>query len=262
VETYRGALDDDDRAALIADPGDAPLAAILAATWDAAPLLWPDPARALEALEIGDAERMRGVSRGAAAAIYPQIVKALRGPVTVVYTTRDLRHPEVRVVCASPPIVLFGQRLMNPTLVDGDTNARLRFLLGRAVELARPERVAAVGLPRPLFARLVSGLARAFGKLGNITVGGATEEEAEAEAQRLKKTIPVPVRLRLEALFAGATVERLDPVAYRAACARAADRSGLIMAGRLAAAIEGKEDPRHLLELAAKERFRQVVARL
>jgi tetratricopeptide (TPR) repeat protein len=265
TETYRSTLDDGDRAALIADPDDEPLAAILAAAWEASSLLWPDPARALEALEVKDAERARATSRGAAAAIYPQVAKALRGPLAVVYLTTDLRYPDVAVVCAAPPIVLFGPRLKNPTLLDPRTNARMRFMIGRAVEQARPERVAATGTPPAVFARLVAGLVRAFGRGKTLAVADVPEDKIDAEAQRLKKTLSVAVRMRLEELLAAAAIDRLDPEAYRAACERAADRAGLIACGSLDAAIgwgQGAGEARHLVELAAKARYRALIARL
>jgi hypothetical protein len=79
-EAYATQLAEADRAALIDDDDDAPLGPLLALVAEALPLVYPDARTALDALGLSDATRLGAVSDAAAAAVYPQIAKALGGP--------------------------------------------------------------------------------------------------------------------------------------------------------------------------------------
>ncbi|MBI4512440.1 MAG: tetratricopeptide repeat protein [Deltaproteobacteria bacterium] len=269
-EAYSGALEESDRAALIAEEHDSPLAGILEALWEAAPLLWPDPGRALAALGMSSAERVSPVDAGAATAIYPQVVKALDAAATVLYQNRTPMAPDIALACAQPPVVVLGPRLLvtaaaSGARVDLASDAEFRFLLGRAAELARPERIPAVGLPLRALSRLCAGLALAFGGTKELCVDDVDPEDAAAEAERLRQVLPLMVRKRLESLLDGIPQGGIDPARYHAACMRAADRAGLLACGDVVVAmglVGGPEKGKHLVRLAVKERYLAVRARL
>ena len=83
-EAYAIALPDH---ALVDDPGDAPLGDILDVVAEAAARICPDAKSALAAVKLGDATRLSSLHDSAAAAMYPQIAKALGGPPTLLYAT-------------------------------------------------------------------------------------------------------------------------------------------------------------------------------
>lgn len=226
-ETYAAALDDAD-VALLGDGADGPLVELGAALGEAAALLWPDPVKA-----VGDAARRLGAGR--AAAIFHQVAKVVAPP-TVLFAAEAAGAPDVTVVCASPPAVVLGPRLLG----DAVSDLELRFVLSRAAFLTRAARLPGAGLPPERLALLAQALA---------TFGGAraATPEVEAEAQSLRRTLPLRVRLRVEALAHAP----LEPDRYRAACERAADRAGLLLAGDVAAAARAT----HLVRFAASEAF-------
>lgn len=263
-EAYRGALDDSDRAQLIADPRDEPLASVLQVLWEAAPLLWSEPADALERMGIPEAERVGARSDLVAAVMYPHIARALGAPRTVLYTAQT--GADITVACVAPPIVALGRRLQVTTGGERGDDApgdlELRFLLGRAAEFARPERAIAVGLPRDQFASLVASLRRAFGPGPSRDDIAAGQREQDAT---LRKTLPVKVRTRLEEILASADPRDLDPDRYVAACHRAADRAGLLVCGDIATAIRvagGPDRARHIIDVALRDAYLDARARL
>src|SRR5690606_13737635 len=130
----------------------APIGPILAALRDAAPLLWPSVDDALARVGAAEARRVPANSSLAAATMWSRIARAVDAPATALYQTEAAGSPDVPVVCASPPIVVLGQRL-----VEGARSAlETRFLLARAAELARPARIIATGLPADEVDALIS----------------------------------------------------------------------------------------------------------
>jgi len=227
-EGYGGVLDDEDRHALIDDEDEGPLAEILALASEAAHLLYPDARAALTQAGYGDARRVSATSEAATVAMLPQITKALAGPPTLLHVTT--RPVDLALVISSPPLVVIGPRILSVrarTVDEHDRNdLELRFKLGRIVELARPHRIFAT---EPEFL-----------------------DTLRAEAH--KTTLPLVLRKKLVDKLA----QRLDPVAYRAACERAADRAGLLACGHVGVAIElagGAEQARHLVKLASSQRY-------
>jgi Tfp pilus assembly protein PilF len=265
-EAYRAVLTAEDRAELIADDEDAPMAEILATLWDAAPLLWSESADALERCGVVGASRVGAGAATAAAAVFTRAARALETPATILYETTAPAAPDVQIVCVAPPVVVLGPRVQG---VEDEPpgDLELRFLMGRAAELARPERVIAAGLPADDFAALVAALARVFGD--PRTAPEVSDPDQTERDEVLKKTLPVKIRTRLGELLAGAGARDLDPVRYRAACERAADRAGLLMCGDIATATGqvqarggSERRARHLIEMALSAGYLPVRARL
>ncbi|HTR50127.1 MAG TPA: hypothetical protein VMJ10_05415 [Kofleriaceae bacterium] len=255
-EAYAGPLDRETRAALVDDPGDAPLVDVLDLLGEAAALVCLDPKSALDRAGLGDARRMSAGSEAAIVAMYPQVSKALDGPVALLYTSARARA-DLTLLLASPPVIVVGRRfadLRAHTRSDAEArdNAELRFELGRCVELARPRRLFAAGCEREEFEQLVAALAHAFGKSPD-----PGDLDLAREAERLRSLLSVQLRRKLADRLAAAT-EPLDPSAYLAACRRAADRSGLLACGDIAVAIDlagGPVAARHVVQLAASPRY-------
>ena len=163
--------------------------------------------------------------------------------------------PDVTVLCVAPPAVVLGPRLHGHGGALSDLE--LRFQLARAAEMARPERIAAVGLPPDHLAALCSSLVRLFGR-----GGGASDED-----EFLRRTLPVVVRTQLEKLLQGRR-GALDHERYRRACRRAADRAGLLVCGdidtamRLAMGQTSGRPGRHLVEMALRRGYLAARARL
>jgi hypothetical protein len=263
-EAYAASLGDDDRRELIDDPADRPLRGVLALLGEVLPLVCPTANAALLDAGVPDAQRVSASSEVAAAALYPQIARALGGPPTLLYTTPHA-EADLALLFAAPPVVLIGPRLasmLDSSHGDGHvaTDAALRFRLGRIVELSRPHRVFAA-MPADAFALLVAALHHGFGP----PAWTATPGEVVAEAERLRARLPVAVRQRMTERLAALAPDELDPRAYLAACQRAADRAGLLACGDVRVAIDlagGARAAPHLVRLAASRRYLAVRKKL
>lgn len=262
-QAYPGCLRDPERAALVADPDDEPLAAILASLAPSAALLWPSASAAIAELGAGQVRGAPALS-GGPAALLARVARALAAPDTVAFATSVPDAPDISVVCCFPPAVVFGPRLAAARADDLPPIGELRFLLGRAAELVQPARLPATGLPRRRFALLIAGLLRAFGRAGAVR-GDFTDRELDSEATRLRRHLPLPLRGRLEEQLRRLAPGEVDPDRYRTACERAADRAGLLVAGEIPAAMRlagARGDARHLVGLAAKDSYIRARGRL
>ncbi|HTE55100.1 MAG TPA: hypothetical protein VK698_29815 [Kofleriaceae bacterium] len=264
-DSYRGVVDSDARSELIADEDDEPLAAVLATVWEAAPILWADVGEAQARLGLHGARKVPAVTDLPAAAIYGRIARALDEPATVLYVTDQAEAPDVTVLCVAPPAVVLGPRLHGER-GDAVSDMELRFLLARAAELARPERIAAAGLPADHLAALVASLVRLFGgRRADGAIGGAHEGD-----EQLRQALPVKVRTQVERLLGAARGRGLDPERYRRACMRAADRAGLLVCGDIDTALRlggvvgpsGERQIRHLHEMPLRRGYLAARARL
>ena len=256
-EAYSAALDEADHRDLIDDSADAPLGDLLELLGEVAPLVCPNANAALVEANQMDAKRLPSTSDAATAAMYPQIVKALGGPATLLYATARTTAPDVALVLASPPVVVIGPRLASVRAgsrsdIDLAGDAALRFQLGRIVELSRPRRMFAGGQSPTAFALLVAALRHAFGPPAET----APPRDVVHEAERLRGKLPLVVRGKFTERLAGTS--SLDARAYLAACQRAADRAGLLVCGDVSIAIAlagGTTNAAHLVRLAATQRY-------
>lgn len=233
-------LEPGDREAVVGDPDDGVLHDVFAVLGRHGSLLWPARSAALEMLGISDYERVKPGDDARGAALYRQIAELLGGEPIILYGDPSPLAPPVRVVCAAPPALVLGPQLTARQL-DGDHHAderAMRFMIGRAVELLRPERLAAAGLPPGGFEELV-------GRLAQI------DESVRSE-------VPPTVRAGIEALLRHASAADLDPIRYMKACMRAADRAGLIACGDVRVALEqagGPTEAAHLVKFAVSRAY-------
>ncbi|HKE17623.1 MAG TPA: tetratricopeptide repeat protein [Kofleriaceae bacterium] len=266
-DPYRGVLDSDARAELIADEDDEPMAAVLATVWEAAPLLWADVGEAQTRAGMTGARKLAASTDLPAATIYGRIARALDAPATVLHVTDQSDAPDVTVLCVAPPAVVLGPRLHGHG--DEVSDLELRFQLARAAELARPERIVAAGLPVEHLAALCASLGRLFGHRGG-SGGGAGDGAAREEDEFLRRSLPVKVRTQLERLLGQARPRAILPERFRRACLRAADRAGLLVCGDIDTALrlggvtgpDGTRKHRHLVELPLRRGYLAARARL
>ncbi len=256
-EGYTATLDPAERAELIDDDDDAPIGELMDILAEAASLICPSANAALVEADLMEAKRLPPSSDAATAALYPQLVKALGGPATLMFASTRSNARDVTLLLAQPPVVVVGPRLVSVRAgsrsdLDLDGDAGLRFELGRIVELSRPRRLFAGGNDTASFARLIAGLRRAFGPPSDQPV----DREIAGEAERLRSKLSVVLRQKMMDRLA--TIGRLDPDAYVAACHRAADRAGLLLCGDIGVALRlagGPSVAGHLVKLASSQRY-------
>ena len=261
-EAYKGTIDGDARAELLADDDDEPTAAIMAALWEAAPLLWADVEGAQTRAGMAGAKKLPTTGDLPAVTVFTRIARALEAPATVLYATNQADAPDVSVLCVAPPVLVLGPRL-HGSRANSVSDLEMRFILARAAELARPERIIAAGLAADHLAALCASLVRVFGR-------GGGEAGAREDDELLRTTLPVRVRTQLEKLLGATRGRALDVERYRRASFRAADRAGLLISGDIDTALrlggitgpDGKKQVRHLYELVLKRGYLAARARL
>ena len=256
-EGYSAPLDEADRRELIEDPDDAPIGELMDVLAEAASIVCPSANAALVEADLMDAKRLPASSDAATAALYPQLVKVLGGPPTLLYVTARAGAKDVVLLLAQPPVVVIGPRLASVRAgsrsdIDLAGDSALRFELARIVELSRPRRMFVGGSDTESFTRLVEGLRHAFGAPGDRPV----TREIAGEAERLRSKLSVVLRQKMTDKLA--TLGRLDPDAFVAACHRAADRAGLLACGDIGIALHLAGGPgvaSHLVKLASSQRY-------
>ena len=258
---YQGYIDGQDYMALIRDDADSPMADLLATMWSAAALLWSEPADALERCGVFGAQRISANSHIAAASIFPRVAAALDIPATILYTTDVPDAADIEVVCVSAPLVILGPRFQGLDAADW-SDLELRFMLGRAAELARPERVIATGLPHADFLDLLGSIKRVFGPPG---LAEETDDEASGYRDEMLRTaLPIKTRRQIKELLADLSPRDLDPDRFISACHRAADRAGYLVCGNIAAALKHTRETvtGHIIGMTLEPRYLTALAKL
>ncbi|MBK9033603.1 MAG: tetratricopeptide repeat protein [Myxococcales bacterium] len=232
-ESYKGAVDADARARFLHDVDEGALGPVFATLAEVAGQLWPDPDEALARAGVRGARRIAGASTPPALA-FVRIAAALGcGPASV-YARDDADAPDLQLVCAGTPIVVFGPRL-------GDTvDGARRFALGRIAELTRPERAVVAGLPDVEVATLLAALVRSFAppaSHGAVARLIADPDVQRARDEMVRGALSVKVRQRFEQLFADLPPTAIELGRHRAAVQRVAERAGLLVSGDCAAAL-------------------------
>ncbi len=163
------------------------------------------------------------------------------------------------MICASPPLVVFGPRLNRTSAHHDLSEAERRFVLGRAAELCMPSRVIATGMPADAFGELIETIYRLFGdRRGQPTLS--------PEDDVFKTSLPIRVRMALMQLV---PEHRLNASAYIEASQCVADRAGLLISGDLSAALRYRGGavtespvPRHFVEMILKPAYAHVRQKL
>ncbi len=226
-DPYAGSLEDGATARHLAPADMLFMGEVLASVWEGVPGLSP---ATLDSFGVGAQDKVSPVSDLEVARIYSQAVKALGNRRTSLYVKPDTDFERVGLVGVAPPAIVVGQRLP-PGARDRD----LRFHIGRAVELTRPEYVLAATLPGPAFDVLFSGVLKAFHpRHARFRVG--TEDAAAEQAARLRKALPYKLAKRMGELFQDHVDVPLDPASWRTTAEQMGNRAGLLLCGALSVA--------------------------
>jgi golgin subfamily B member 1 len=233
-----GTLDEDDHH-LLAHPDALPLAGVFSALWEGTAA---ERAPGLESLGVGAGDRVSPVEDSDLARAYSLCARMLGNKKTGLYRKPDPSFG-VAVVAQPPTAIVAGARL-----TDGRAQADVRFLLGRALEIARPEYILAAALSRHDFTRLFAAILRAFHPRHS-----RRRVQGEDEAAMWKRALPYKVAKRLAELFAALADTEFSSAKWRRAVQRTGNRAGLAVSGDLIAAarvLTAEGDKEGLLDLA------------
>jgi tetratricopeptide (TPR) repeat protein len=234
-DPYAGTLEDGGRAQYLEPLQDLHfIGEVMAAVWEGAPGL---SQTTLEAFGVTAKDKVSTIDDQAIALICGQTGKALGSRRTSLYLRRDADFDGVNLVGVAPPAIVVGQRLADESSVD-----ELRFRVGRALELSRPEYVLAATLPAPDFDALFVSVLKAFHPKHSRFPAGSEDAAAE-QAAKLKKALPYKIAKRVGELLQEHAEVVLDPMRWRESVREAGNRAGLLMCGstRVAVPIVARE---------------------
>ena len=234
-DPYAGTLEDGGRAQYLAPlPELHFMREVLAAVWEGAPGL---SQATLDNFGVTAKDKASTVGDQAVALICGQAGKALGSRRTSLYLRPDSEFDGVSLVGVAPPAIVVGQ-----LLADQADPGELRFRIGRALELSRPEYVLAATLPAPEFDTLFMGVLKAFHPKHSRFRAGSEDAAAE-QAVKLKKALPYKIAKRVGELFQEHAEVALDPARWRESVREAGNRAGLLMCGAapVAVPIVGRE---------------------
>jgi tetratricopeptide (TPR) repeat protein len=245
-EPYPGAIADDAHD-LLAHPDARDLGELFAALWEGAGAQAPG----LDALGVGPDDRASPVSGRDVAGVFGACARALGNRRTALYVRREPGSGGVTLVAQPPTAIVVGARL-----AEGRASASLRFLLGRALELARPEYALAAALELDELGRRFGSLLRAF-----------NPGESDADLQRWRRELPYKIARRLAEIL-NRPVNGDATARYRRGVLHTGNRAGLLLCGDLVAATavlraEGDEAAvEELARFAASSACEELTAQL
>ena len=228
-DPYAGTLEDGGRGKYLNPLPDVHfMAEVLAAVWEGAPGL---SQANLDSFGVTAKDKVSTVADLAIAQIWGQAGKALGNRRTSLYLRPDADFDGMSLVGVAPPAIVVGPRLAGEAAVG-----ELRFRIGRALELSRPEYLLAATLPAPEFDTLFMGVLKAFHpKHARFRAG--SEDAAAEQAAKLKKALPYKIAKRVGELFQEHAEVALDPMRWREGAREAGNRAGLLMCGVASTAV-------------------------
>ena len=246
-EAALGSLDEDDHT-LLAHQEALALAGVFAALWEGTAA---ERAPGLDSVGVGPSERVSPVAKTDLARAYADCARLLGNRKTAMYCKSDPAFDEVKLVAQPPTAVVVG-----PGLTDGRSLADVRFVVGRALEIARPEYILAAALPPPEFTRLFAAILRAF----HPRHARRKADEAD-EAAMWKRALPYKVAKRLAELFRDLANTEFSSHRWRRAVQKTGNRAGLLASGdiiaaaRVLSAVGDKDGIEDLARFAASDDY-------
>jgi tetratricopeptide (TPR) repeat protein len=238
-------LDEEDHEAL-AHPEAIALAPVFAALYEGAAGHLEDSPD-LAALGVKPDERVSPVAATDLARMFSDSAIALGNRKTGLYVKADFA--DVRLVAHPPPAIVVG-----PGFSSGKAPNDVRFLLGRALEISRPEYILASALERDSFTKLFAAILRAFHPRH-------ARHARDEEAAKWKRALPYKAAKKLAELFAEGADTQFSSARWRRAVQHTGNRAGLVVSGDMIAAArvlyaEGdKEAVRELARFAASDDY-------
>lgn len=224
-DPYSGALEESDRVRFLAHPEARSLAEVFATIYEGVPGL---STTTLDSLNVSVQDKVSPISEQDLGKVYGQTSKALGNKKTNLYINWDPGYDDVIIVMAPPSAIVVGGRLATGTDV-----VEMRFRLGRALELARPEYILAASVPPKDFTQLFAGVLKAFHPRHARWRAGTQGAE---QAAKVKKALPYKAAKRLAELFQQNDQIPFSSVRWRTVVQETGSRAGLLMCGDLKAA--------------------------
>ena len=223
-EPYAGSIGDSEHHAQLVHPSTRVVAEVFAALWEGVPAYSQST---LDSLGVTAKEKVSAISDSDVAKIFSQAGKALSNQRASLYVKPDADFEGIRLVSVAPTAIVIGKRFAEEISV-----VELRFRLGRALELLRPEFVLAATLDAIALDDLFMAVLKAFHPKHNRWRAGSEDSAAE-EAAKLKKALPYKLAKRVAEIFQEHVDDELDCSRWRAAVLETGNRAGLLLCGEL-----------------------------
>jgi tetratricopeptide (TPR) repeat protein len=225
-DPYATTIEEVDHARTLAHPDARVMAEVFAAIWEGVPGL---AGPSLESMGVSTADKVSPLSDVVVAQIFGQAAKALGNRRATLYVSPKPDFEGLTIAVAPPPSIVVGQNMASAPA------AELRFLVGRALELTRPEYILGAAMPAKDFTHLFASVLKAFHPRHGRWRPGAQDVAVE-QAAKLKKSLPYKVAKRLVELFQENGTQPFSSAHWRAVVQETGNRTGLVMCGDLATA--------------------------
>jgi tetratricopeptide (TPR) repeat protein len=226
-EPYAGSIGESERHAQLIHPDTLVVADVFAALWEGVP---PLSQSTLDSLGVTAKDKVSAISDLDVAKIFSQAGKALSNQRAGLYVKPDADFEGIRLVSVAPTAIVIGKRYAEEASVP-----ELRFRLGHALELLRPEYVLAATMDPIALEDMFTAALKAFHPKHNRWRAGSEDSAAE-EAAKLKKALPYKLAKRIAEIFQEHADAELDCSRWRAAVLETGYRAGLLLCGELRAA--------------------------
>jgi golgin subfamily B member 1 len=223
-EPYATAIGDGERHAQLSHPGTRVIADVFAALWEGAPAL---SKATLDSLGVSVKDKVSAISDLDVAKIFSQAGKALSNQRAGLYLKPDAEFDGIKLVSVAPTGLVIGKHL-----AEQAPASELRFRIGRALELLRPEYILAATLDAVALDDLFTAALKAFHPKHNRWRAGSEDSAAE-EAAKLKKALPYKLAKRIAEIFQEHVDSEVDCMRWRAAVLETGNRAGLLLCGEL-----------------------------
>lgn len=224
-DPYARPIEEVDRATHLAHPEARAMSEVFALIWEGAPGLGRTT---LESLGLGAHNKISPLAEATIGKIYGQTAKALGNKRSLLYVNPDPGFQGLQILVPPPPSIIVSQQL-----AEASEPSELRFLIGRALELSRPEYILGHAMPAKEFSQLFAAILKAFHPRHAKWRAGDPGTE---QAAKLKKALPYKVSKRLAELFQEHEAQPFNSARWRAVVQETGNRAGLVMCGDLATA--------------------------
>jgi len=223
-EPYAGTIGENERHAQLVHSGTAVVGDVFAALWEGIPAL---SNVSLESLGATAKDKVSAISDFDVAKIFSQAGKALSNQRAGLYVMADADFEGVRLVSVAPTAIVISKRYAEKASVP-----ELRFRIGQALELLRPEYVLAATMDPVTLEDVFLAVLKAFHPRHNRWRAGSEDSAAE-EAAKLKKALPYKLAKRIADIFQEHADLDLNCSPWRDAVLETGNRAGLLLCGQL-----------------------------
>jgi hypothetical protein len=223
-EPYAGSVGDSERHAQLVHPDTRIVADVFAALWEGVPAYSQST---LDSLGVTAKDKVSAISDLDVAKIFSQAGKALSNQRAGLYVKPDADFEGIRLASVAPTAIVIGKRFAEEISV-----LELRFRIGHALELLRPEFILAATLDSVALEDVFMAVLKAFHPKHNRWRAGSEDSAAE-EAAKLKKALPYKLAKRIAEIFQEHADAELSCSQWRAAVLETGNRAGLLLCGEL-----------------------------